>query len=197
MPIFAARVLHGGPHTLGFLMGAMGVGALISALSLAARKSVLGLTRMIQISAAMFGAGLILFGLSHVLWLSLLAIIVKVGSAVVFHASGDQQAVVNAVAAALAGLGMALSTHDGIAAAVLGLTARRHRAAGVIGMIAVFGAGAAFAVLTRPGSHAADVIPALVGGVAGAVTLATLACIESMRTALPVRVDVRGCPPTS
>ena len=28
MPIFAARVLHGGPHTLGFLMGAMGVGAL-------------------------------------------------------------------------------------------------------------------------------------------------------------------------
>ncbi len=47
MPIFAARVLHGGPHTLGFLMGAMGVGALISALSLAARKSVRGLVRMI------------------------------------------------------------------------------------------------------------------------------------------------------
>ncbi|QMU77175.1 hypothetical protein GXW83_17150 [Streptacidiphilus sp. PB12-B1b] len=61
------------------------------------------------------------FGREPVLWLSLLAIIVKVGSAVVFHASGDQQAVVNAVAAALAGLGMALSTHDGIAAAVLGL----------------------------------------------------------------------------
>ena len=64
-----------------------------------------------------------------------------------------------------------------VAAAVLGLTARRHRAAGVIGMIAVFGAGAAFAVLTRPGSHAADVIPALVGGVAGAVTLAALASV--------------------
>jgi len=45
MPIFAARVLHGGPHTLGFLMGAMGVGALISALALAARKSILGLVR--------------------------------------------------------------------------------------------------------------------------------------------------------
>ena len=28
MPIFAAQVLHGGPHTLGFLMGAVGVGAL-------------------------------------------------------------------------------------------------------------------------------------------------------------------------
>src|SRR5579872_6626447 len=28
MPIFAGQVLHGGPHTLGFLMGASGVGAL-------------------------------------------------------------------------------------------------------------------------------------------------------------------------
>ena len=44
MPIFAAQVLHGGPHTLGFLMGAVGVGALVSALSLALRRSVRGLT---------------------------------------------------------------------------------------------------------------------------------------------------------
>ena len=58
MPIFAATVLHGGPHTLGFLMGAMGVGALISALSLAARKSVRGLIRMIPMAAAVFGLGL-------------------------------------------------------------------------------------------------------------------------------------------
>lgn len=72
MPIFAARVLHGGPHTLGFLMGAMGVGALISALSLAARKSVRGLIRMIPIAAAVFGAGVIGFGLSHEFWLSML-----------------------------------------------------------------------------------------------------------------------------
>ncbi len=71
MPIFAAKVLHGGPHTLGFLLGASGIGALVSALSLAARKSVLGLGRMIPLSAAMFGAGLILLGLSHVLWISL------------------------------------------------------------------------------------------------------------------------------
>ena len=31
MPIFAAQVLRGGPHTLGMLMGATGVGALVSA----------------------------------------------------------------------------------------------------------------------------------------------------------------------
>ena len=76
MPIFAARVLHGGPHTLGFLMGSMGVGALISALALAARKSVLGLVRMIPLAATVFGLGLIGFGLSRVFWLSMLMLLV-------------------------------------------------------------------------------------------------------------------------
>jgi len=72
MPIFATQILHGGPHTLGWLTGASGIGALVSAISLAFRRTVRGLTRMIQLSAAIFGAALILFGLSHVLWLSLI-----------------------------------------------------------------------------------------------------------------------------
>jgi MFS family permease len=76
MPIFASQVLHGGPHTLGYLMGASGVGALVSAISLTLRKSVRGLTTMIQISAALFGTGLILFGLSRNLALSLLLMLV-------------------------------------------------------------------------------------------------------------------------
>jgi MFS family permease len=71
MPVFAATVLHGGPHTLGFLMGAMGVGALISALSLAARRNVRGLIRMIPVAAAVFGVGLMGFGLSRTFWLSM------------------------------------------------------------------------------------------------------------------------------
>ncbi|MGC2300207.1 MAG: MFS transporter [Acidobacteriaceae bacterium] len=72
MPVFAARVLHGGAHTLGFLMGAAGAGALISAFSLVLRRSVRGLTKMIPIAAIVFGVGLFLFGLSHWLWLSLI-----------------------------------------------------------------------------------------------------------------------------
>jgi MFS family permease len=76
MPIFASQVLHGGPHTLGLLMGASGVGALVSALSLAVRKTVLGLGRMIPIAAASFGAGLVLFGLSHRMWFSMLLMLV-------------------------------------------------------------------------------------------------------------------------
>ena len=76
LPIFAGKILHGGAHTLGFLTGASGVGALASAVSLALRKTVRGLTTMIQAAAAMFGVGLILFGLSHVLWLSMLLMLV-------------------------------------------------------------------------------------------------------------------------
>jgi MFS family permease len=80
MPVFAAKVLHGNANTLGFLMGAVGVGALISAISLAARKSVRGLIRMFPISAAVFGAGLIGFGLSRGFWLSvLMALIAGMG----------------------------------------------------------------------------------------------------------------------
>ena len=71
LPIFAAQVLHGGATTLGWLTAASGIGALISALSLAVRKSVVGLTRMLQIAAAMLGGALICFGLSNVVWLSL------------------------------------------------------------------------------------------------------------------------------
>lgn len=74
LPLFAAQVFHGGPATLGWLMGASGVGAVISALSLAVRKSVVGLTRMLQVASAMLGCALILFGLSHTFWLSLVLI---------------------------------------------------------------------------------------------------------------------------
>jgi MFS family permease len=71
MPIFAGKILKGGPHTLGLLMGAVGIGALVSAISLALRKSVLGLGRMIPISTASLGVGLIFFGMSRILWVSL------------------------------------------------------------------------------------------------------------------------------
>ena len=76
MPVFAAQVLHGGPHTLGFLMGAVGVGSLTSALAMVLRRSVRGLTKMIPIAALAFGVGLICFGLSSVLWLSMLMMLV-------------------------------------------------------------------------------------------------------------------------
>ena len=71
LPIFAARVLHGGAHTLGLLSGAAGAGALLSSVVLAVRKSVVGLTNVIPVASAVFGAGLVLLGLSHREWLSI------------------------------------------------------------------------------------------------------------------------------
>jgi MFS family permease len=70
MPIFASDVLGGGPRALGLLLGATGVGALAGALTLAARKSVQGLGRVVALSVAVFGFLLILFSLSRSLALS-------------------------------------------------------------------------------------------------------------------------------
>jgi MFS family permease len=75
LPVFAGQVLGGGAYTLGWLTAATGIGALVSGLSLAVRKSVVGLTHMLQIAGAMLGGGLILFGLSRTLWLSLVLMV--------------------------------------------------------------------------------------------------------------------------
>ena len=74
MPVVAKDVLHGGPHTLGFLMTGVGVGALIGAVYLASRKSVKGLEKIIPIATSIFGIGLIAFSLSRVFWLSMVFI---------------------------------------------------------------------------------------------------------------------------
>jgi MFS family permease len=76
MPLIADQVLHGGPHTLGFLMGATGGGALAGAVYLASRRSVLGLGRVIAAAAILFGCGLIAFSLSRTLALSLVLMVV-------------------------------------------------------------------------------------------------------------------------
>jgi len=87
MPAIASEQLHGGPHTLGFLMTATGLGALVGALYLASRRSVLGLGRAMAIATLAFGAGLVAFSLSHVLWLSLLLLPIVGGGMMVETAS--------------------------------------------------------------------------------------------------------------
>jgi MFS family permease len=88
LPVFAGEVLHGDAYTLGWLTAASGVGALISGVSLALRKSVAGLTTMLQIAAALLGSALILAGLSHTLWLTLL-LMVFVGFGLTQNASAS------------------------------------------------------------------------------------------------------------
>jgi len=70
MPVFAADILKGGPSVLGLLMTASGGGALVGALYLASRTTVLGLGRVIIIATCLFGAGLVGFAVSRAVWLS-------------------------------------------------------------------------------------------------------------------------------
>ncbi len=72
MPIFARDILKGNANTLGFLFGAVGIGALIGAIYLASRKSVLGLGKWIAISSIVFALGLILFSFSQNFILSII-----------------------------------------------------------------------------------------------------------------------------
>jgi len=60
MPVFVKEILHGGSHTYGFLMGAAGFGALLGALFLASRETVIKLGRIVPSSTILFGTGLII-----------------------------------------------------------------------------------------------------------------------------------------
>jgi MFS family permease len=75
MPIFADQILNGGPSGLGLLGCASGLGALLGALTLAARSGVFGLGRWVAISSASLGVSLILFSASRHFWLSALLLI--------------------------------------------------------------------------------------------------------------------------
>jgi MFS family permease len=84
MPVFARDVLHGGPQTFGFLMGASGIGALTGSLYLASRKSVLGLAKLNVLATCGFGVGIIIFSFSRSLPLSL-CILLFTGFGMIMH----------------------------------------------------------------------------------------------------------------
>ena len=87
MPAVARGALGGDSHTLGFLMGGAGVGALGGAFYLASRRTVLGLGRVMAVAACTFGVGLVLFGFSRSFVLSLLIVPVVGGGMMVTMAS--------------------------------------------------------------------------------------------------------------
>ena len=75
MPVFAKEILHGGSNTYGFMMGAAGFGALLGALFLASRESVIKLGRIVPFSSMLFGVGLIALSVSRVVSLSLILMV--------------------------------------------------------------------------------------------------------------------------
>lgn len=77
MPVFAKDILHGGAHTLGFLVSASGTGALLSALYFASRKSVVGLEKFASIALGLFGSANLVFSFSQNVTVSFLAMVVS------------------------------------------------------------------------------------------------------------------------
>jgi len=73
MPIYTHEVLAQKADTLGFLMAAAGVGALVSSLFLAAKTSLTGLRRILFAGAVVFSIGFITLGLCHTKLIAIIA----------------------------------------------------------------------------------------------------------------------------
>ena len=71
MPVFADAVFHRGSRGLGFLMGAMGIGAVVGTLVLARRTKTAGLTDVIFWGAVILGAAFIAFASSTSFYVAL------------------------------------------------------------------------------------------------------------------------------
>ncbi len=74
LPVYARDILHVGPWGLGLLRSAPAVGALVTALIVARRPIQRHAGAILLGAVGVFGLSIVVFGLSHNLWLSLLAL---------------------------------------------------------------------------------------------------------------------------
>jgi MFS family permease len=148
MPLFADKILHGGAQALGLLMGCSGVGALGGAITLAMRKTVHGLGNWVAISCASFGAALLLFSFSRLLWLSAF-LLVPVGFSVMIQMASSNTLIQSMVPDRLRGRVMSVyaMTFMGMAplgALLAGSLAHKLGApmtVGIGGIVAILGGG--------------------------------------------------------
>jgi MFS family permease len=184
MPIIAAKVLHGGAHTLGYLMSASGIGALAGALFLASRRSVVGLGRVIPIGAAIFGISLAAFSVSRSLVLSLV-ILVFAGTGFMVHMAATNTIIQTIVREEMRGRVMAFYTMAFMGTAPFGSLFGGALAARIgapitilIGGITCAIGGAIFAfrlpalrLLVHPIYREKGIIPAIATGIGTATSL--------------------------
>ena len=74
LPVYARDILHVGPWGLGLLRSAPAVGALVTALLIARRPIQRHAGAILLGAVGIFGLSIVVFGLSHNLWLSLLVL---------------------------------------------------------------------------------------------------------------------------
>jgi len=76
MPIFATDILHAGPRALGLLRAMPALGALLISLCMIFRPIRRNSGKIMLFCVAIYGTATLVFGLSHAIWLSLLALVI-------------------------------------------------------------------------------------------------------------------------
>jgi len=89
MPVFAKEIFHGGPHTLGFLMSASGLGALTGALTIASKQTSRGFERIIPAGACLSGISLTVLTFSSNFYLSMALIFLTGYGMIIFFTSSN------------------------------------------------------------------------------------------------------------
>ena len=70
IPAYVKTILHGESEMLGLLLSCIGVGSFVAALYLAARKSVLGLGKVVMLSGVLLGIGLSVMAFVTIPWVA-------------------------------------------------------------------------------------------------------------------------------
>jgi MFS family permease len=89
VPIFARNVLHGDAKAYGFLVAIQGLGSVLGAATLASRVTTTGIRNNLIVGLFLSAAGIVVFGVSPWLWLSLIAQLVIGAGLTNFRASNN------------------------------------------------------------------------------------------------------------
>ncbi len=119
LPIFAGDVMRGDAHTYGLLVGSIGVGALVGALYMAARRTVVGLGQVIVVSLSLFCASLIALAFCRNQWLAV-PILAVTGFGMMVHMASSNTIVQTLVDPAMRGRVMSFYTVAFMGSAPLG-----------------------------------------------------------------------------
>ncbi|MGB4268108.1 MAG: MFS transporter [Spirochaetota bacterium] len=119
MPVVAVEILHGDSHTLGFLLGTAGLGALIGALFIASRSHTTRFENTIAVGSLVLGCGLILFSLSRNLYLSLILMFI-IGVSLIIQMASSNTFIQSMVEDSMRGRVMSLYTMSFMGMATIG-----------------------------------------------------------------------------
>jgi MFS family permease len=89
VPLFARNVLHGDARTYGFLVAIQGLGSVLGAATLASRVTTTGIRNNLIIGLIISGFGILVFGLSRLMFVSLAAQLVIGAGLTNFRASNN------------------------------------------------------------------------------------------------------------